>query len=290
MGRIRTLKPDFFRSRSLSKCSRDARLTFAGLWCEADDAGRGEADSRLLKGSIWPLDDDIDAAAISAHLAELEQSGHIQRYTVDGDGYYLIVKWQQHQAAAYRRGESKHPAPISTPPPQPPHDGSCKEVQAARGDVLEGIGVEGKGTTTSSQVTETGDPLERPSSSVDLRELARLVAEEMWPKASLKGNIPQGKHNGWVIGAVKNIVNERGEELRLHQASGLTVGSVLDVMLGRNQPAPEREAWYADPHCEACYGDGVKSVEDNTYGPCDCRRAEPYMATVHHLPGQEHAS
>jgi hypothetical protein len=283
MGRIRTLKPDFFRSRSMSRCTRDARLTFAGLWCEADDAGRGEADPRLLKGSIWPLDDDVDAAVIGGHLDELERTGHIRRYEVDGDGYYLILKWEKHQAAAYRRGEPKHPAPPRIPPLQPLHDDACKEVQSASNGVLEGKGVDGKGTTTTSQVTQAGDPNAGPSSSLDIRELARLLAEEMWPKAALKHNIPIGKHNRWVLTTSDNIVNERGEDLRHVQAIGLSVAHALDHLMGRNAPAAIVEAWYADPSCD-CGGDGWQTLQDNTFGPCDCRQAEPYeLATVHQL-------
>lgn len=36
MARTRTLKPSFFRSQSLAKCSKDARLMFAGLLVVAD--------------------------------------------------------------------------------------------------------------------------------------------------------------------------------------------------------------------------------------------------------------
>lgn len=139
MARIRTIKPEFFRSRSLAKCSRDARTTFQGLWAEADDAGRGIADARILKGSIWPLDDDLGHEDVERHLHELADTGHIKFYEVDGERYYLIINWEKHQAAAYRRGEPVHPAP----PWDAPHDDACKEVQDARVGVLEGKGREG---------------------------------------------------------------------------------------------------------------------------------------------------
>lgn len=111
MGRIRTIKPEFFRSRSLAKCPPDVRLTFAGLWTEADDHGRGIADPRILKGALWALDDDVTHAHVSAHLRMLDETGHITLYTVGDDAYFEVCNWTAHQAAAYRRGDPKFPGP-----------------------------------------------------------------------------------------------------------------------------------------------------------------------------------
>ena len=140
MARIRTLKPEFFRSRSLAQCSVPARVTFQGLWCEADDHGRGVADARVLKGAIWPLDDDIEWKDVEKHLGELADTDHIRLYEVRSDRYYEVRHWSEHQSAAYRRGNAVHP--------EPPSENACKEVQAALPDVLElGTGNwEGKGS------------------------------------------------------------------------------------------------------------------------------------------------
>lgn len=105
------MKPEFFRSRSLAKLPRDVRMTFVGMWIEADDHGNGIADERLLKGSIWPLDDDIQPVHISAFLDMLAASGHISLYEVDGETYFHVISFEKHQAAAYRRGEPKFPQP-----------------------------------------------------------------------------------------------------------------------------------------------------------------------------------
>ncbi|NUQ88941.1 MAG: hypothetical protein HOQ43_10815 [Glycomyces artemisiae] len=116
MARIRTLKPTRFTSRSLARCPRDARTTFEGMWCEADDHGRGIADARLLKGAIWPLDDDITHLHVFAFVDVLAATGHIRLYQVDGEAYYEVVNWERHQAAAYRRGEPKYPPPSAGQP------------------------------------------------------------------------------------------------------------------------------------------------------------------------------
>lgn len=155
MARIRTIKPEFFRSRSLARCSRDARMTFAGLWCEADDFGRGVADARILKGGIWPLDDDISWQDVEKHLGELEETGHIVRYDANGEDFFEIVAWAEHQSSAYRRGKAIHPASDGTVP----HDEACKELQAAPPIVLEGKGKEGKGSASSDACVSEFDAI-----------------------------------------------------------------------------------------------------------------------------------
>lgn len=137
MARIRTLKPEFFRSKKLARCSLAARLTFEGLWCEADDHGRGEAESRVLAGAIWPLDDDIGWQEVDGHLDELEKVGCIRLYVVGGDRYYEIPSWEEHQSAAFRRGKAIHPEPLPDADCSTLHASACTEVQDAREGVLE---------------------------------------------------------------------------------------------------------------------------------------------------------
>lgn len=54
--------------------------------------------------------------------------------------------------------------------------------------------------------------------------------------------------------------------------------NVLNVP-GLDIPPPP-PAWYADPHCEHCPGDGTANLAPEgaaaEYGPCPCRRPEPY--------------
>lgn len=113
MARMRTVKPETFRSRSLARCPIEARYTFIGLWTEADDHGRGIADPRILKGALYPLDDACTHLHLSAHLRVLVETGHIRLYEVDGETYFEIIKWTKHQAASYRRGEPKYPDSVA---------------------------------------------------------------------------------------------------------------------------------------------------------------------------------
>lgn len=155
MARIRTLKPEFFQSRSLARISRDARLTFQGLWIHADDAGNGIDEPRVLKGLIWPLDDDVTPADVGAHLDALEREGCILRYRAsDGETYYHIIKWTEHQVIS-KPSKPKYPSP---PARKKEHSGSPPGVVeehygsplSTGSDVgrMEGKGKEGKGKET----------------------------------------------------------------------------------------------------------------------------------------------
>jgi hypothetical protein len=174
MARIRTVKPEFFRSRSLSRVSIPARLTFIGLWCEADDHGNGIADTDILKGALWPKA-DVD---VEEHLMELEEE-HITLYTVDGERYYSVISFERHQAAAYRRGEAKYPGPDQG---ERWNRTACTSLHdSARGRVQESAGREGKG--------EEGRGEEAAG-----RQVARLKPEE---------------RNGIIRAAARIIVNRR---------------------------------------------------------------------------------
>lgn len=135
MSRIRSIKPGYFRSASLARCSLPARVTFAGLWTEADDLGNGEADAKVLAGVLWPHDDNVTGAVVEAHLVELMATGHIAMYVVGDKRYFSICNWVKHQAAAFRRGEGQHPGPDDGSP-WSGHE-SCKPHDSARVGVLE---------------------------------------------------------------------------------------------------------------------------------------------------------
>lgn len=177
MGRMRTLKPEFFRSKPLARCSIPARLTFEGLWCEADDYGRGDADARVLKGHVWPLDDDITWQIVEGHLGELEREGCIVLYEVDGNTYYAIPSWEKHQAAAYRRGKAIYPEP----PCDNLHDDACKEMQAAPLRVLElGTGNE-EVEASQATVAVNGSPKKRATRIPD--EFIVTPEMETWARS-----------------------------------------------------------------------------------------------------------
>lgn len=112
MARIRTIKPSFFRSLTITDLPIPARLTFVGLWTYVDDEGRGVDDSRLVKAELWPLDDDMTTRKVEQHLAWFADRGLIMRYGFSGRRYLQVVGWKEHQRIN-RPQQSAFPAPFS---------------------------------------------------------------------------------------------------------------------------------------------------------------------------------
>lgn len=110
MARIRTVKPEFFTSRVTSRLSYGARLTFIGLWTHSDDEGRSLAECRLLKASLWPLDDDVDSAQVLQWLGELSAVGLIVTYRSGPNNLIQVRNWAEHQRVN-RPTLSRYPAP-----------------------------------------------------------------------------------------------------------------------------------------------------------------------------------
>lgn len=117
MARIRTIKPGFFTSEDVAALSLRARYTWIGLWTQVDDAGRMKANPRVIKGALYPLDDDVSAACISADLRELKRKGRIELYTVDGTDYLAVTNWRAHQRIDKPSPSSlpANPDSVSTP-------------------------------------------------------------------------------------------------------------------------------------------------------------------------------
>jgi hypothetical protein len=97
MARIRTIKPEFWSSPDIGDVSRDARLTFVGLWNIADDTGRLEAVPAQIRSVLFPYDDDVTVADVCGWLNELAIQGLIRLFSQGRRAYLSIVSWADHQ-------------------------------------------------------------------------------------------------------------------------------------------------------------------------------------------------
>jgi len=109
MARIRTIQPDFPRSPSMGRVSREARLLFVLLWTIVDDEGRCHAAPDDLAQVLYPADFDAHMYLLD-WLDQLENENCIERYEVDDVDYLRIVRWKRHQRIY-------HPTPSYLPPP-----------------------------------------------------------------------------------------------------------------------------------------------------------------------------
>lgn len=93
MARARNIKPGFFTNEELVELPFSTRLLFVGLWTIADREGRLEDKPKRIKMHLFPADDiDVDAA-----LCELQASGFLKRYEVDGARYIQVLAFRKHQ-------------------------------------------------------------------------------------------------------------------------------------------------------------------------------------------------
>ena len=93
MARARNIKPSFFTNDILAALDPIDRLAFIGLWTIADFKGCVEYRPLKIKAMILPYDNcDFEKIAIN-----LDKSGFIRMYSVQGVEYIKILKFEQHQ-------------------------------------------------------------------------------------------------------------------------------------------------------------------------------------------------
>jgi hypothetical protein len=100
--RIRSIKPEFWRSRHVAQLPWELRLLFVGLWSYVDDNGVGFDDPWQIAADVFPLDPDpVEVRAkVSEGLARLSREVRegspvpfIVRYEVAGKRYLYITGW-----------------------------------------------------------------------------------------------------------------------------------------------------------------------------------------------------
>jgi len=125
MARMRTLKPDFFSDRRMTKMSAFARLLYMGIWCFAlCERGHLPDDAEELVLKILPRD-EVDPDALLAEL--IDQGRVLRRRLPDGTTYLHAWKLPEHAKVdprwtprcPYCAAETQQRTPT---PPEPPAD------------------------------------------------------------------------------------------------------------------------------------------------------------------------
>lgn len=99
--RIRSTKPEFWRSERIASVSWDARLVLKGLESYVDDNGVGKDDIALITGDLFQRDLVRDSsrtlARVAASISELNINGLLWRYDVEGTHLLFIAFWDSIQ-------------------------------------------------------------------------------------------------------------------------------------------------------------------------------------------------
>jgi len=99
--RIRSTKPEFWRSERVASVSWDARLVLKGLESYVDDNGVGKHALALIIGDLFQRDlvrePSRTLARVSEAISELNQAGMLWLYEHDGTDLLFIAFWDQIQ-------------------------------------------------------------------------------------------------------------------------------------------------------------------------------------------------
>lgn len=149
MGRIRTIKPEFFLSEGLATLSPLHRLLFVGLWTLADREGRLEDRPQRIKVQLLPWD-NCDPEKL---LRDLDREGYIHRYEAVGIACIAIPGFQKHQRP--------HPKEAAWGLPNPP----SREVprKAVKRSVESSVGSRVASRGEGKEILESGKEILDPA-------------------------------------------------------------------------------------------------------------------------------
>ena len=183
MARIRSIKPEFWRSPSTAKASPRARLLYIAMWNWCDDFGVGEWTPRELLGFAFPNDENVTSTELQCLCTEVATCFGTQFYLVNGRRFYCIPSWDDHQKNE-RRAQCKYPRPDA---PDASVDAEVHGNAEKRGSSVQTRGSTGTGTGEQGN-RGTGEQGNRePSPAATDRVKPKLsdlfdVAYDHWPK------------------------------------------------------------------------------------------------------------
>ena len=115
---MRTLAPETFSDEFVGNLNHVERLLWIGMiTIVADDQGRMQDNSALIRNLIFPYDDPVDVSrkTVEAGLEKFEHVGKIHRYAAgaNGSGKKLIQisNWWRYQKSASWMAASIYPSP-----------------------------------------------------------------------------------------------------------------------------------------------------------------------------------
>jgi len=116
--RIRTIKPQFWRSDDITRQSREDRLLFIGLWSYVDDNGVGIDDYRAITADLFAFEEDQAEVRefVREGLARLSRGFLMVRYEVGGKRFIYIPSWDRHQRVD-KPNKPRYPRPEDTGTP-----------------------------------------------------------------------------------------------------------------------------------------------------------------------------
>lgn len=114
--RIRSTKPEFWRSETIAALTWEARLILKGIESYVDDNGVGKDSEVLICADVFPHDlarNPDTLARVSRGLQELCDASLVARYTMAGERLIYVRNWKKLQRVD-RPNKGRHPRPDGT--------------------------------------------------------------------------------------------------------------------------------------------------------------------------------
>lgn len=179
--RIRSTKPEFWKSRRITSVSWDARLVLKGLESYVDDNGVGIDDIELIVSDVFPRDMFASpretVARVSEAISELHQAGLVHRYEAKSDHLLYISFWEEVQRID-KPGRGRNPRPDGTIDYK---DSSIRESVARPPETL-APGTEEQGNRGTEEQRNRGKKLsndQTESQDCNAREFSQEELEEV---------------------------------------------------------------------------------------------------------------
>ena len=96
MARKRMIDPSIWDDEGFAGLSLVGRLLYIGMFSQADDYGKGRANTLFLKSKVFPYD-DMRVAEVDKALSEIGHKTSVQFYQVNGQSYYKFKNWNNWQ-------------------------------------------------------------------------------------------------------------------------------------------------------------------------------------------------
>lgn len=185
-ARIRTIKPEFWQSENVARCSLLARLLFLGLVSNADDDGRLRGAPAIVRATVFPYD-EITLDEVSRALDELSTRALAVLYTVDGDHYIALPGWHKHQRIDRPSKSTLPPPPAIGDDGDTPTPSSASNAREASIDAASRGAAKSDAKRDSTKAREPSSNARRildEASSTDLDQERDLDLERSQPAAS----------------------------------------------------------------------------------------------------------
>ena len=201
--RIRSTKPEFWRSERIASVSWDARLVLKGLESYVDDNGVGKDDIALIVGDIFSRDmlasPRETVARVSEAISQLSEAGLLWRYEVETTRLLYIAWWESIQRID-KPGKGRFPRPDGT---LGYGESEIREsVAKCRESVAPGTGEQGNRGTEESLVTYvSGEIDEAPAKPTPAKKKGTRISGPDW--------MPQQKTVDRIKAAFPHISSEQ---------------------------------------------------------------------------------